>query len=38
LIECEGNENFLGVQQFLECVHALTSERRLLRFLYICEK
>ncbi|HMA98390.1 MAG TPA: methyltransferase domain-containing protein [Wenzhouxiangella sp.] len=38
LIECEGSENFLGVQRFLECVHALTSERRLLRFLYICEK
>lgn len=38
LIACEGNENFLGVQRFLECVHTLTSERRLLRFLYTCAK
>lgn len=38
VIECEGEENFLGVQNFLKCVHALTSERRLLRFLYVCEK
>jgi len=38
LIECEGEETFQGVQRFLNCVHTLTSERRLLRFLYICEK
>ena len=38
VIACEGKENFLGVQRFLECVHTLTSERRLLRFLYTCEK
>jgi cyclopropane fatty-acyl-phospholipid synthase-like methyltransferase len=38
VIACEGEENFLGVQRFLECVHTLTSERRLLRFLYTCEK
>ncbi len=38
LIECEGDENFLGVQRFLECVHTLTSERRLLRFSYTCAK
>jgi len=38
LIEIEGRENFLGVQRFLECVHTLTSERRLLRFLYTCAK
>ena len=38
LIECEGKENFQGVQRFLQCVHTLTSERRLLRFLYTCEK
>lgn len=38
LIDCEGKENFLGVQRFLECVHTLTSERRLLRFLYTCSK
>lgn len=38
VIACEGEDNFLGVQQFLLCVHALTSERRLLRFLYTCAK
>ena len=38
LIAIEGEDNFLGVQRFLECVHTLTSERRLLRFLYTCEK
>lgn len=38
LIEIEGEENFHGVQRFLGCVHTLTSERRLLRFLYNCEK
>jgi SAM-dependent methyltransferase len=38
LIACEGNETFSGVQRFLNCVHELTSERRLLRFLYISEK
>lgn len=38
LIEAEGNETFEGVQRFLQCVHTLTSERRLLRYLYTCEK
>ena len=38
VISCEGEENFLGVQRFLKCVHTLTSERRLLRFLYTCAK
>jgi len=38
LITIEGKDNFLGVQRFLQCVHTLTSERRLLRFLYTCEK
>jgi len=38
LIEIEGPDNFLGIQRFLECVHTLTSERRLLRFLYTCAK
>jgi len=38
LIASEGNENYLGVQRFLKCVHTLTSERRLLRFLYTCSK
>ena len=38
LIASESNDTFLGIQRFLECVHTLTSERRLLRFLYTCEK
>ena len=38
LIDIEGEDNFEGVQRFLGCVHTLTSERRLLRFLYHCEK
>jgi SAM-dependent methyltransferase len=33
----EGSENFRGLQQFLFVVHTLTSERRLLRLLYIAE-
>ena len=35
LVAIEGETNFLGLQDFLACVHTLTSERRLLRFLYI---
>src|SRR5262249_26117582 len=31
----EGERNFTGLQQFLACVHRLTSERRLLRLLYL---
>lgn len=38
LISIEGTPNFEGVQQFLSTVHTLTSERRLLRFLYVAEK
>lgn len=38
LIVAEGEANFIGVQQFLSCVHTLTSERRLLRFLYTAQK
>ncbi len=34
LIAKEGDENFKGLQNFLSCVQTLTSERRLLRFLY----
>ena len=29
---------FEGLQRFLTCVHTLTSERRLLRYLYLAEK
>ena len=38
LIGFEGKENFDGLQQFLGCVHTLTSERRLLRMLYTAQK
>ncbi|HUJ95153.1 MAG TPA: methyltransferase domain-containing protein [Terriglobales bacterium] len=34
----EGEANFSGLQRFLNCVHTLTSERRLLRHLYIARK
>ena len=38
LIALEGETNFEGLQRFLFCVHQLTSERRLLRFLYLAQK
>ena len=38
LIALEGEMNFEGLQQFLRCVQALTSERRLLRYLYLAQK
>ena len=38
LVASEGEANFAGVQRFLECVHTLTAEKRLLRFLYVAEK
>jgi hypothetical protein len=38
LVAIETEVNFVGLQQFLSCVHSLTSERRLLRFLYVMEK
>jgi ubiquinone/menaquinone biosynthesis C-methylase UbiE len=38
LLTIEGEKNFGGLQQFLSNVYALTSERRLLRFLYIAER
>jgi ubiquinone/menaquinone biosynthesis C-methylase UbiE len=34
LVAAETESNFAGVQEFLLCVHTLTNERRLLRFLY----
>jgi ubiquinone/menaquinone biosynthesis C-methylase UbiE len=34
----EGDANFNGLQKFLLCVHTLTSERRLLRCLYLARK
>jgi len=38
LIAAEGEASFTGVQEFLDCVHMLTSERRLLRYLYVAER
>jgi len=34
----EGVANFSGLQRFLDCVYKLSSERRLLRFLYMARK
>jgi SAM-dependent methyltransferase len=38
LIAAEGDRNFEGLQDFLSCVHRLTGERRLLRYLYFASK
>ena len=38
LAAAETEANFAGVQKFLLCVHALTNERRLLRYLYSATK
>jgi cyclopropane fatty-acyl-phospholipid synthase-like methyltransferase len=38
LTQIEGETNFEGLQKFLACVHALTSSKRLARFVYIAEK
>jgi SAM-dependent methyltransferase len=38
LVSAEGAVNFQGLQKFLSCVHLLTSEKRLLRHLYIASK
>lgn len=38
LIATESNANFDGLQQFLFCVYTLTSEKRLLRYLYVAQK
>jgi cyclopropane fatty-acyl-phospholipid synthase-like methyltransferase len=38
LVAIETESNFAGLQRFLTCVHVLTSERRLLRFLYLMKK
>ena len=35
LVKIEGEENFQGLQRFLDCVHTLTSEKRLARLLYV---
>jgi SAM-dependent methyltransferase len=38
LVQLEGTSNFEGLQTFLSCVHTLTAEHRLLRYLYLAEK
>lgn len=38
LIKAEGEDEFTGLQRFLSCVQLITSERRLLRFVYLAEK
>jgi SAM-dependent methyltransferase len=38
LAAAEGDANFEGLQHFLQCVHTLASERRLLRYLYSATK
>jgi SAM-dependent methyltransferase len=38
LVAAEGNINFEGLQRFLSCVHTLTAEKRLLRYLYVAMK
>jgi ubiquinone/menaquinone biosynthesis C-methylase UbiE len=38
LIAAEGSTNFEGLQRFLSCVYVLTSEKRLLRYLYVASK
>jgi SAM-dependent methyltransferase len=37
LIELEGQATFDGLQAFLSCVHSLTSERRMLRTVYLAQ-
>ena len=38
LVAAEGEANFEGLQRFLSCVQLLTSERRLLRYVYLAQK
>lgn len=38
LCQIEGNANFEGLQRFLGCVHTLTSEKRLARFVYVAAR
>lgn len=35
LVALEGEAQFTGLQRFLDCVHTLTRERRLARYLYL---
>jgi len=38
LVQLEGTSNFEILQAFLSCVHSLTAEHRLLRYLYLAER
>ncbi|MGC1360514.1 MAG: methyltransferase domain-containing protein [Silvibacterium sp.] len=38
LVAAEGNVDFEGLQRFLSCVHILTREKRLLRYLYFASR
>jgi len=38
LIPIEGEANFAGLQKFLQCVHTLSTEKRLSRILYLARK
>ncbi len=38
LIAAEGQDNFDGLQRFLACAYQLTSEKRLLRVVYLARK
>jgi cyclopropane fatty-acyl-phospholipid synthase-like methyltransferase len=38
LVAIESEPNFDGLQKFLRCVHTLTSEKRLSRYLYLAVK
>lgn len=38
LRQIEGEENFAGVQAFLKCVYDLTSQKRLLRRLFVAQR
>ena len=38
LVAAEGESNFQGQQRFLTCVHKLSSEKRLLRFVYLSRR
>jgi len=38
LVAAEGDRNFEGLQRFLSCVHVLTTDRRLLRYLYVASR
>jgi hypothetical protein len=38
LIKIEGEERFVGLQEFFAAVHRLTGEKRLSRIVYLVEK